>query len=215
MLICEALVANQSKILIPAAMFLGMLLAAAAQTATPTTAPSVIIDPALLARANAGDAAAQVALGEQYAQAAATDHNKVQMAGDYQQALAWYRKAADQNDIPGEMHLAALYRDGGGKTIPRDMEQAATWYRRAADQGDPTAQGTLGVLYSMGQGVPHNDVEAYFWLDLAASVKGPNQEKFAANRQMIGERITADELSDVQDRVASWKAAHPRPDSDN
>ena len=111
------------------------------------------------------------------------------------------------------MHLATLFRDGGGKAIPRDMEQAASWYRKAADQGDATAQGTLGVLYSMGQGVPHNDVEAYFWLDLAASVKGPNQDKYAANRQMIGERITADELSDVQDRVAAWKAAHPRPDS--
>ncbi|HKN20435.1 MAG TPA: tetratricopeptide repeat protein [Terracidiphilus sp.] len=205
----------ESKYLIPAAMFLGMLLSAAAQTATPTAAPSAIIDPAVLARANAGDAAAQVAMGEHYAQAAATDHDKVQMAGDYQQVLAWYRKAADQNYIPGEMHLAVLYRDGGGKTIPRDMQQAATWYRRAADQGDPTAQGTLGVLYSIGQGVPHNDVEAYFWLDLAASVKGPNQEKYAANRQMIGERITADQLSDVQDRVAAWKAAHPRPDSTN
>jgi hypothetical protein len=32
---------------------------------------------------------------------------------------------------------------------------------------------------------------------------------------MIGEHITADELSDVQDRVAAWKAAHPRPDSNN
>ena len=183
-------------------MFLGMLLSAAAQT--------VIIDPALLAKANAGDAAAQVGVGEQYAQAAASEHDKARMADDYQQELAWYRKAADQNNISGEMHLAALYRDGGGKTIPRDMEQAAAWYRRAADQGDPTAQGTLGVLYSMGQGVPHSDVEAYFWLDLAASVKGPNQEKYAANRQMIGEHITADELSDVQDRVAAWKAAHPR-----
>lgn len=203
--------AVRSKYLIPAAMFLGMLLSAAAQTATPTTA----IDPALLAKANSGDAAAQVALGEQYAQAAANDHDKAQMVADYQQELAWYRKAADQNNIPGEMHLAALYRDGGGKTIPRDMEQAATWYRQAADQGDPTAQGTLGVLYSMGQGVPHNDAEAYFWLDLAASVKGPNQEKYAANRQMIGERITADELSNVQDRVAAWKAAHPRPDLAN
>jgi TPR repeat protein len=189
-------------------MFLGMMLAASAQTGTPTTA----VDPALHARANAGDAAAQVAMGEHYARAAAADLDKAQMAGDYQQELAWYRKAADQNDIPGEMHLAALYRDGGGKTIPRDMEQAATWYRRAADQGDPTAQGTLGVLYSMGQGVPHNDVEAYFWLDLAASVKGPNQEKFAANRQMVGEHITSDELSDVQDRVAAWKEAHPRPE---
>jgi hypothetical protein len=206
---------NHSKYLIPAAIFLGMLLSAAAQTATSMPAQNTGIDPALLLKANAGDPAAQVAMGEQYAHAAASDHDKVQMAGDYQQAAAWYRKAADQNNIPAEMHLAALYRDGGGKTIPRDMEQAAAWYRRAADQGDPSAQATLGVLYSMGQGVPHSDVEAYFWLDLAAGVKGPNQEKYAANRQMIGERITADELSDVQDRVASWKAAHPRPDSDN
>jgi len=204
--ICEGLVVKRSKHLIPAAMFLGILLSAAAQTAAPTTE----IDPSLQAKANAGDPAAQVALGEQYARAAAADHDNMQMAADYQQELIWYRKAADQNDIPGEMHLAALYRDGGGKTIPRDMEQAAAWYRRAADQGDPTAQGTLGVLYSLGQGVPHNDVDAYFWLDLAAGVKGPNQEKYAANRQMIGERITADELSDVKDRVAAWKAAHPR-----
>jgi uncharacterized protein len=201
-------VAKQSEYLILVAMFLGTLLYAAAQT--PTTGPTPGIDPALQAKANAGDAAAEVALGEHYAQAAATDLDKTQMAGDYQQELAWYRKAADQNNVSAEIHLAVLYRDGGGKTIPRDMEQAATWYRRAADQGDATAQGTLGVLYSMGQGVPHNDVDAYFWLDLAASVKGPNQEKYAANRQMIGERITADELSDVQDRVAAWKAAHPR-----
>jgi TPR repeat protein len=184
----------------------GALFAAAQSPSSPAA-----IDPALQAKADAGDAAAQVALGEHYAQAAANDHDRVQMAGDYQQELAWYRKAADQNDISGEMHLAALYRDGGGKTIPRDMEQAATWYRRAADQGDATAQGTLGVLYSFGQGVPQNYVEAYFWLDLAASVSGPNQEKYAANRQMVGQHLTTDQVSDVQDRVAAWKAAHPRP----
>jgi len=205
---CEALVANQSKQLISVAMFLGMLLSAAAQTATPTA----VIDPALLAKANSGDAAAQVAVGEQYAQAGANEHYRDIAGGDYKQAADWYRKAAEHNYIPAEMHLAALYRDGG-KGFDRDMAQAAAWYRRAADQGDATAQGTLGVLYSMGQGVPHSDVEAYFWLDLAASVKGPNQEKYTANRQMIGERITADELSDVQDRVAAWKAAHPRPES--
>ncbi len=194
-------------------MFLGMLLSAAARAAAPATNSRV--DPALLAKANSGDAAAQVAVGEQYAQAAAAEHDKTQMAGDYQQELAWYRKAAEQNNIPGEMHMAVFYRDGGGDTIPRDMEQAASWYRRAADQGDPTAQGTLGVLYSMGQGVPRSDADAYFWFDLAAGVKGPNQEKYAANRQMIGERITADELSAEQDRVAAWKAAHPHPESAN
>ena len=91
------------------------------------------------------------------------------------------------------------------------MVQAAAWYRKAAEQGDVSAQGTLGLLYSIGQGVPQNYVEAYYWLDLAASVKGPNQEKYAANRQMVGAHITTDELDEVQERVAKWLAAHPRP----
>jgi hypothetical protein len=90
------------------------------------------------------------------------------------------------------------------------MVQAAAWYGKAAEQGNVGAQATLGVLYSMGQGVPRNDVEAYYWLDLAASVKGPDQEKYAANRQIIGTHITADELADVQERVAQWLTAHPR-----
>jgi TPR repeat protein len=175
------------------------LIPAVAQTAS-TQSPG--IEAALLARANAGDAAAQVQVGETYA--AGKD-----VAQDYAQAAAWYRKAAEKGDICGQIHLAVLYRDGG-KHFPRDMAQAAAWYRKAAELGDAGAQGTLGVLYSMGQGVPHDDVEAYYWLDLAASAPGPNQEKYAANRQMIGTHITADELEAVQDRVAQWKAAHPR-----
>jgi TPR repeat protein len=167
-------------------------------------------DPALLNKANAGDAAAQVQIGEQYAATAAALHNIDQAGAAYKAAADWYRKAADQGFIPGEMHLAALCRDGG-KGFPRDMSQAAEWYRKAAEQGNVTAQASLGVLYSIGQGVPHDDVEAYFWLDLAASVKGPNQEKYAANRQLIGTHITAEELDAVQERVAAWIAAHPRP----
>lgn len=175
---------------------------AIAQVASP--APSGP-DAALLAKANGGDTAAQVALGDDYAE------GKVG-ARDYVQAAAWYRRAAERGDIAGEMHLAALYRDGG-KGFPRDMAQAAQWYLKAAQQGEVTAQGTLGTLYSFGQGVPQSYVEAYYWLDLAASVKGPRQAQYAANRQMMGAHITADELADVQDREAKWKAAHPRPDA--
>jgi TPR repeat protein len=160
------------------------------------------IDPALLARANAGDASAQVAAGEAYAAGVAIPR-------DPKLAAEWYRKAALQGSISGEMHLAALCRDGA-KGFPRDIAQAAEWYRKAAEQGDVTAQGTMGVLYAFGQGVAQNYVEAYFWLDLAASVKEPEQEHYAANRQMIGTHITADELEDVQDRVAKWRAAHPQ-----
>jgi TPR repeat protein len=163
-----------------------------------------------MAKANAGDSAAQVVVGERYAALAAELRNVAEAGEAYKTASEWYRKAALQSSIPGEMHLAALFRDGG-KGFPRDMAQAADWYRKAAEQGDVTAQGTLGLLYSIGQGVPHDDVEAYFWLDLAASVKGPKQQQYAANRQMVGTHITTAELEDVEERVAKWVASHPRP----
>ena len=181
-----------------------LVLAMAFATALPPVlAQTAEIDPALVVRAKAGDQAAQVLVGESYAA------GKV-VAQDLKQAAEWYRKAADKGDLAGEMHLAALYRDGG-KGFPRDMAEAAAWYRKAAEQGDVTAQATLGLLYSLGQGVLRSDVEAYFWLDLAALVKGPKQEQYAANRQTIGTHITTDELAEVEERVAKWLAAHPRP----
>jgi TPR repeat protein len=189
-------------------MFLTVIVASAL---LPASAQAPAIDPALLAKANAGDAPAQVQLGDNSRAAGdAVPHNPMQSAEYYKQAIAWYRKAADRGSIAGQMHLAALYRDGG-KGFPRDMAQAVEWYRKAAEQGDVTAQATLGVLYSIGQGVPRDDVEAYYWLDLAASVKGPNQEKYAASRQLVGTHITTGQLEEVQDRVAAWIAAHPRP----
>ncbi|MFY9854554.1 MAG: tetratricopeptide repeat protein [Terracidiphilus sp.] len=167
-----------------------------------TAAQTDSLDSALLAKASSGDAASQVRVGECYASG-----NGV--ARDFRQAAEWYRKAADKGDIGGEVHLAALYRDGG-KNFPRDMVRAAEWYRKAAEQGDVPSQATLGVLYSIGQGLPQSDKDAYFWLDLAATARGPNQEKYAANRQMVGTHLTVDELDEVEERVAKWLAAHPR-----
>ncbi|MFP5206876.1 MAG: tetratricopeptide repeat protein [Acidobacteriota bacterium] len=175
------------------------------------SAQTAAIDPALLAKASGGDAAAQVQVGEQYAKAAETAQFRDQAAGDWTQAVAWYRKAAGQNNLAGEIHLAELYRDGGGKAFPRDMTQAAAWYRKAAEQGDIAAQGALGMLYSLGQGVPQDDAEAYFWLDLAASAPGPRQAQYMANRQNVGTRITQDQLDEIREREAKWKAAHPAP----
>jgi TPR repeat protein len=189
----EALMRTARKSFILTAILAPALVCALAQTAS--------IDPALLAKANAGDSAAQVQVGESYAAGKG-------VAQDYKQAAEWYRKAAEHGDAAAQVQLAALYRDGKG--VARDMAQAAEWYRKAAEQGDVTAQGTLGLLYSLGQGVRHDDVEAYYWLDLAAAVKGPKQETYAANRQLIGTRITADELDQVKERVAKWLAAHPR-----
>jgi TPR repeat protein len=191
-----------------------LLAALAASAVFPAMAQDVvpqnpIPNAASLAKANAGDAASQILVGDALADGGGQPRTPRQLAADYKQAADWYRKAAIQGNVTGELRLAALYRDGKG--VARDAAEASNWYRKAADQGDAGAQGTLGLLYAFGQGVPRSDVEAYYWLDLAAAVKGPNQEKYAANRQMVGTRITADELAEVQDRVEKWKASHPRP----
>jgi TPR repeat protein len=195
-----------SKPLVLTMMFLASLTSALAQAAGPET---VADDPALLARANGGDAMAQVRMGDNSCAAASgVTLTSKQLVECNKIAASWYRKAADQGYLAGELRLAALYRDGRG--VPRDMEQAAEWYRKAAEQGDVGAQGTLAVLYSMGQGVAQSYADAYYWFDLAARVKGPSQEKYATYRQMSGEHITADELAEVQERVDKWLAAHPR-----
>jgi TPR repeat protein len=172
-------------------------------TGLTAVAQSASIDSALLAKANNGDAAAQVQVGDAYAEGKG-------VARDPKQAGEWYKKAADQGNISAELHLAVLYRDGAGKIFPRDAEQAAAWYRKAADQGDAGAEGTLGMLYTLGQGVPRSDVDAYFWLDLAASAPGPNQAQYIANRQNVGTRITADDLEAIHEREDKWRAEHPR-----
>lgn len=165
------------------------------------TAP-VTVDPILSAKATAGDAVAQIAAGDGYAQAPGR-------AQDCKLAADWYAKAADQNNVAAELHLATLYRDGC-KTLPRDMAQAARWYQKAAGQDDTDAQATLGSLYSMGQGVARDYNEAYFWLALAARTPGAKQSQYAANRQLIGTHLSTDEVEAARDRVESWRAAHAR-----
>jgi hypothetical protein len=189
-------------------VLMGVGLAVATGWASAALGQVAALDPAVLAKANAGDAAAQVAAGDHFAQTAAMATDRDEAADNWKQAIAFYQKAADQGFVAGELHLADCYRDGRG--VARDKVKAAEWYRKGADQGDAGAQGTLAMLYSMGQGVPQSDVEAYFWFDLAAAVKTANQDRYIANRQNVGTRITADELEAVQERVKKWKAAHPR-----
>jgi len=182
----------------------GLVLASVAGSAQVTSSQAVDPQavPSLLLKASSGDVAAEIALGERYLAGLGVEL-------DCQQAGEWFRKAAEKNAIAGEMRLANFLRDGA-KGCPRDVAQAATWYRKAAEQGDVTAQGILGVLYSYGQGVPQDYVEAYFWLDIAASVAGPEQAHYAANRQMVGVHITTEDLEVLQARATKWKASHPR-----
>ena len=56
-------------------------------------------------KAKAGDPASQVAVGQEYAAG-------VMVEQDLKRAAHWYRKAAEQGNVAGEVHLAEFYRDG-------------------------------------------------------------------------------------------------------
>lgn len=105
------------------------------------------VDSALRAKADAGDAHAQLVVSQSYAQ-----------ASDYAQAAVWLRRAADQGLAEAELQLGLLYDHGDG--VPQSFPQAAGWYRKAALQNNAGAQYNLGVLYERGEGVPQDYAQA-------------------------------------------------------
>ena len=89
------------------------------------------------------------------------------MTQDYNQAVVWYRKAAEQGYANAQESLGVCYFFGWGVT--RDRTQAIAWYRKAAEQGYAEAQYELGVCYFFGWGVMQNESEALYWYHKAAA----------------------------------------------
>jgi len=96
------------------------------------------LDPALLKKANAGNAQAQFLVGQAYASGQGTAQSDTQ-------AAQWYQKAADQGLATAELELGVLYLAGRG--VEQNAVRAAVLLDRAADQGLAAAQLTLGGLY--------------------------------------------------------------------
>jgi TPR repeat protein len=68
------------------------------------------------------------------------------VAQDDQQAVAWYRKAAEQGLADARYSLGLAYENGRG--VPQDNTQAIAWFRKAADQGVNAAKTKLDNLES-------------------------------------------------------------------
>ncbi len=197
------------------------------------------IDPAVLAKANAGDAEAQHELGDIY-------YFGQGVRRDYAQAAIWYRMAAEQGNHDSQYRIGVLYQFGWG--VPKDDAQAFVWIKKGAEQEDANAERLLSVCYAKGLGVPKDDAhemfwlfraaedgdpnsqyiigwvyedglqgyrqdyaEAYFWLNLAASgPAAPKYRKEAVNRRdKVASHLTQAELSRVQERADEWRKNHP------
>lgn len=83
-----------------------------------------------------------------------------------EEAVKWYRMAADQGYAEAQCNLAFCYKKGIG--VEEDEQEAYKWYKIAAEQGYPDGQDELGTCYELGIGVKENPAEAYKWYRKAA-----------------------------------------------
>ncbi len=114
--------------------------------------------------AQAGDAKAELLLGERY--------NIVNEATyDAEKSASWLTKAAEHGEIAAQVMVGDLYREGNG--VPKDLTEAMRWYRAAADRGDQRAQFFMGMMYLKGWGTPKDMVQAINWERKAADQHGP------------------------------------------
>ena len=116
-------------------------------------------------------------------------------SGHYQEALQWYRKAADQGYAPAQVNLGALYAEGHG--VSQDFQEALAWYQKAANQGYALAQFNLGVMCITGQGgISRDSVMAYVWFSRAA-IQG-DEDARQAQKQVAAELTTAQKIRATQ-----------------
>lgn len=108
----------------------------------------------LIAKATKGDASAQLALSELYAE------GRGGLLPNNAAALKWLRAAAQGGNATAQYrlgHRIANYDAGEGAT------GAAEWFKKAAAQKVPEAFFGLGMLYFTGQEVEKSPVEALKW----------------------------------------------------
>ena len=124
------------------------------------------------------------------------------MPQDDQQAVAWYRKAAEQGHASAQFNLGNMYANGRG--VPQDRQQALAWYRKAAEQGDASAQYNLGLMYANGEGVPPNYSLAYTWISVAIARGIQNQSGAIDVRNALAAELSPPQLAEAQKRAAQY-----------
>lgn len=135
----------------------------------------------MVADAEAGDANAQFDLGIAYV-------NGIMGQPNYETAVKWIRRAAEQGLPEAQLALGAHYHRGEG--VSQDYTQAVGWYRKAALQGNAAAQFNLGYCHEISEGVPKNRDEAIAWYRRAAAQGDP--EAKAALQDLTKGEATVD-----------------------
>jgi len=146
----------------------------------------------LLPFAEAGDPNLQMNIGVMFYEGLGVEKN-------FEQAMHWLRKSADQGHVYAYPLVGKLYSDGDG--IPEDKAEAARWYLLSANIGDIHGQYLLGILRMNGDGVARDLVLAHRWLRLAAA-GGKNRAR--QRLRDLNEIITPEQIAEAERAGEAW-----------
>ncbi len=155
--------------------------------------------PALKQKAEAGDASAQVALGD-----ALVSHFRAS------EALEWYRKAAVQGSVAGQYHVGHMLLFGGPgipheSAVKPNHAQGIRWTFMAATNHHAQACHDMASALLEGYGTPENQVEGYAWLKLYAGT--PDGSAFGrVELNQLALQMDTDALGRAEALAADFKA---------
>ena len=130
----------------------------------PNQTPLDRLKRALTAKADAGDAKAQLALGELYQSGGLASDGTAQH--DYAGAAYWYHQASDRGDVQASYELANFYHNGLG--VPADASQSFQLLQKAAESNYVPAMSPLSDAYAE-QRTPTSRERATYWAMTAAN----------------------------------------------
>ena len=108
----------------------------------------------------------QVSMADDNGKAYLEKANVYYEAKRYSDAVCFYQKAAECNEVEAMFNLGYAFYHGEG--IAQDYPSAAMWFKRAANMRYPKAAYNLAFCYMNGQGVPCDYEKALKWLILSA-----------------------------------------------
>lgn len=153
-----------------------------------------------------GNAVAQFYMGKIYMQG-------IGSRPDYNKALLWARKAAQQRNSDAEHFIGFMHYYGMG--VSQSYKEAMSWYRKAADSGNVKAQSSLGMMFVNAEGTPQDLVQAYKWLKLAEKAGDADA---GSKLRAVEEKMTAQQIKEGDALVQKWGAkptTTPKPKKKN
>lgn len=81
-------------------------------------------------------------------------------------AIKYYKQAAEQNHAKAQAKLGTLYYQG--IVIQQNLEKSIQYFQKAIKQHEPLAANNLATCYEQGIGIEQNDIEAIRLYTLAA-----------------------------------------------